>query len=180
MVDVEAIKKKYPRGWIVVQGFAIIGMATILSLILVSPIYLFEVDMDLLVLLFTFPVNFIPIPFNSIGLVLFPFGLLLIAWANYTLLHIGKIGLAAREPMQRPSNLIISGPYRFSRNPIYLGCLLALLGGVIVWSSLFVSVCTIAVYLIFRYLFIKREEIILEEEFGDAYIDYVMRVRRWF
>ncbi len=106
--------------------------------------------------------------------------MLLVIWANYTLLHIGKIGLRAREPMQRPSNLVLVGPFRYTRNPIYFGCLLMLLGLVIVWSSLVVLLGLIVVYIVFRYIFIKREEIILEEEFGDEYRDFKKRVKRWF
>jgi len=81
--------------------------------------------------------------------------------------------------MQRPSNLVLSGPYRYSRNPLYFGGLLALLGLVIVWSSVVTAFLTFLVYLIFRYVFIKREEVILEEEFGDEYLEFKNRVRRW-
>jgi protein-S-isoprenylcysteine O-methyltransferase Ste14 len=81
--------------------------------------------------------------------------------------------------MQRPSNLVLAGPYRFSRNPLYLGGLLALLGLIIVWSSIVTAFFTILIYIIFRYVFIKKEEIILEEEFGDEYRDFKKRVRRW-
>ncbi|MHA1929516.1 MAG: methyltransferase family protein, partial [Candidatus Thorarchaeota archaeon] len=86
----------------------------------------------------------------------------------------------AREPMQAPSTLVVVGPYRYSRNPIYLACILALLGLVIVWSSLIVFLGTVIVYIIFRYKFIRREEIILETEFGEEYLEFKKRVRRWF
>jgi protein-S-isoprenylcysteine O-methyltransferase Ste14 len=107
-------------------------------------------------------------------------GMFLVIWANYALLYIGKIGLRDREPMQSPSNLVLVGPYRFTRNPIYLGCLLMLLGLVIVWSSIVTLFFLILVYIVFRYIFIKREEIILEEEFGDEYRDFKKCVKRWF
>lgn len=55
-----------------------------------------------------------------------------------------------------------------------------LLGLVIVWSSVVIVILTIPVYIIFRYGFIKKEEIILEEEFGDEYRDFKKRVKRWF
>ena len=153
--------------------------ATILSYILIAPLYFFDIDEQVLVDVFTFPPDLIPQPFNLVGLLLIPVGFLLIIWANYTLLHIGKIGLRAREPMQKPSNLVLAGPYRFSRNPLYFGGLLALLGLVIVWSSVVTAILTILVYIIFRNVFIKKEEMILEEEFGDEYRDFKNRVRRW-
>jgi len=101
------------------------------------------------------------------------------SWANYALLWIGRIGFKDREPMQRPSSLVLVGPYRFTRNPIYFGCLLIMLGLVIVWSSIVTALLLIVVYVIFRFVFIRREEILLEEEFGEEYREFKKRVRRW-
>ena len=179
MGNFEEMKERYPRGMIVVQGLLMVIFSTIFSLILIAPLYIFDIDEQILVDIFTFPADIIPQPYNLVGLLLIPVGFLLIIWANYALLHIGKIGLRNREPMQKPSNLVLAGPYRFSRNPLYLGCLLVLLGLVIVWSSVVTAFLTILVYIIFRYKFIKREEVILEEEFGDEYRDFKNRVRRW-
>ncbi len=175
----EEMKEKYPRGMVVVQGLVMLIFATLLSLILIAPLYIFDIDEQVIVDVFTFPTDIIPQPFNLVGFLLIPVGFLLIIWANYTLLHIGKIGLRNREPMQRPSNLVLVGPYRFTRNPIYFGCLLVLLGLVIVWSSVVTAILTILVYIIFRNVFIKKEEMILEEEFGEEYQDFKNRVRRW-
>lgn len=155
-------------------------IATILSFILISPLYIFDIDSQILVDFFTFPADIIPQPFNLFGILMIPIGMILVIWANYSLLYIGKISLRNREPMQKPSNLVMVGPFRYTRNPIYLGCLLMLLGLVIVWSSVVTAFLLILVYIIFRYIFIKREEIILEEEFGDEYRDFKKRVRRWF
>ena len=175
----EEMKERYPRGMIVFQGLWLIVIATIMSYILIAPLYIFNIDEQVIIDVFTFPTDIIPQPFNLVGLLLIPVGFLLIIWANYTLLHIGKIGLRNREPMQRPSNLVLVGPYRFTRNPIYFGCLLVLLGLVIVWSSVVTAILTILVYIIFRNVFIKKEEMILEEEFGEEYQDFKNRVRRW-
>ena len=180
MVDIEKLKKKYPRAMIVVQGLRILVIATILSYILIAPLYIFDISPQILVDIFTYPADIIPQPYNLIGILFIPVGMFLVIWANYALLYIGKIGLRDREPMQRPSNLVLVGPYRFTRNPIYLGCLLMLLGLVIVWSSIVTLFFLILIYIVFRYIFIKREEIILEEEFGDEYRDFKKRVKRWF
>ena len=180
VVDYEEMKKKYPRGTPILQGLLMLVFSLILSLLLIFPLYLFDPDPQLLIDVFTFPADVIPFPYNLGGILLIPVGLLLVAWANYTLLHIGKIGLRAREPMQTPSTLVLVGPYRYSRNPIYLACILMLLGLLIVLSSLVVLLGTILVYIIFRYKFINREEVILENEFGDEYLEFKKRVRRWF
>jgi len=179
MVDLEELSENHPRIMIVLKGLWLVFLVTILSLILILPIYIFAVDMQILEDIFTFPADLIPQPYNLVGGFLIPVGMLLVVWGNYALLHIGKIGLRKREPMQRPSTLALAGPYRFTRNPIYLGGLLMLLGLAIVWSSLVTLLCLVIVYIVLRYLFIKREEIILEEEFGDEYRDFKNRVRRW-
>ena len=180
MVDLEKLKKKYPHAMIVVQGLWILALATILSFILIASFYIFDISTQILAYIFTYPADIIPQPYNLIGILFIPVGMFLVIWANYALLYIGKIGLRDREPMQSPSNLVLVGPYRFTRNPIYLGCLLMLLGLVIVWSSIVTLYFLILVYIVFRYIFIKREEIILEEEFGDEYRDFKKRVKRWF
>ena len=173
------MNKKYPRVMIVLKGLWLVVFATIFSLILISPLYIFDIDKQVFRDIFTFPADIIPLPYNLVGIFLIPSGLLLVAWANYTLLHIGKIGLRAREPMQTPSTLVVVGPYRYSRNPIYLAVLMMIFGLAIIWSSLVVLLGLIAVYFVFRYIFIKREEIILEDAFGDEYRDFKSRVRRW-
>ncbi len=179
MVNFEEMKERYPRAMIVVQGLWILVIATIFSYILIAPFYILDISTQVLVDVFTFPADIIPPPFSLIGILLIPVGMLLVIWANYALLHIGKIGLRDREPMQRPSTLVLVGPFRFTRNPIYLGCLLMMLGLVIVWSSVVTAFLLIVVYIIIRHIFIKREETILEEEFGDEYRDFKKRVRRW-
>lgn len=175
----EELKERYPRGMVVMQGLWILIVATLFSYILIAPFYIFGVSPQVLVDIFTYPVDIIPQPFNLVGLLFIPIGLFFMIWANYALLHIGKIGLRNREPMQRPSTLVLFGPYRFTRNPLYLGGLLALFGLVIVWSSIVTAFFAVLVYIIFRYVFIKREEVILEEEFGDEYRDFKKRVKRW-
>ena len=179
MVDFKEVKKKYPRAMMIVQLLWMVIVATILSFILISPFHIFDISPQILVDIFTFPPNVIPHPYNFVGILLIPVGRLLVIWANYALLWIGRIGFKDREPMQRPSSLVLVGPYRFTRNPIYFGCLLMILGLVIVWSSIVIALLLIVVYVIFRFVFIRREEIILEEEFGEEYREFKKRVRRW-
>ena len=179
MVDFEKMKKKYPRTMIIVQLLWITIVATILSYILIFLINIFDISAQNMEDILTFPPNVIPQPYNYVGILFIPVGMFLIIWANYTLLWIGRISFKDREPMQRPSDLVLVGPYRFTRNPIYLGCLLMMLGLVIVWSSIVTTFFLIVVYLIFRFVFIKREEVILEDEFGEKYRDFKKQVGRW-
>jgi protein-S-isoprenylcysteine O-methyltransferase Ste14 len=179
VVDYKELKKRHPRVMWVIQGVELLVIATVFSYIFIATLYIFGISAQNLVDIFTFPPDIIPQSYNLVGLLLIPIGMLLVIWANYVLLYIGKIGLRDREPMQSPSNLVLVGPYRFTRNPIYLGCLLMLLGLVIVWSSLVTTFLLVLVYLVFRYVFIRREEIILEEKFKEDYREFKKRVKRW-
>ena len=78
------------------------------------------------------------------------------------------------------SSLVSSGVYGISRNPMYLGLALFLVAFAIFLSSLsaFVGVAGFVVYM--NAFQIKPEERAIEEVFGDAYVEYKSRVRRWF
>src|SRR6516225_6526737 len=82
----------------------------------------------------------------------------------------------------RPQNttaLVTSGVYRFTRNPMYLGLTLLLLG----WAMFLCSACALVGPVLFALYVncfqIKPEEKILSAKFGAAYSEYVSRVRRW-
>jgi protein-S-isoprenylcysteine O-methyltransferase Ste14 len=82
-------------------------------------------------------------------------------------------------PMNPSTALVTSGPYRITRNPMYLGmCSLyvafAFAFGVI-WALAFLP----AVIVVVDRFVIAREEPYLERKFGQAYRDYKARVRRW-
>jgi protein-S-isoprenylcysteine O-methyltransferase Ste14 len=179
MADFKELEKKYSSIMIIAQLLWITIVAIILSYILIFLFNIFDISSQNLEDVFTFPPNVIPEPYNYVGILFIPIGMLLIIWANYTLLWIGRISFKNREPMQRPSSLVLVGPFRFTRNPIYFGCILMIFGLVIVWSSIVTAFLLILVYITFRFVFIKREEVILEEEFGEEYRDFRKRVRRW-
>lgn len=85
----------------------------------------------------------------------------------------------AIAPMQPTTALVTSGPYRISRNPMYLGMAvlylaLAISLGVI-WALAFLPL----VLLIVDPWVIAREEPYLEAKFGQQYLEYKRRVRRW-
>jgi protein-S-isoprenylcysteine O-methyltransferase Ste14 len=83
-------------------------------------------------------------------------------------------------PGNRPTTTIVcTGPYRFSRNPIYLAFSLLHLG-VAVWiNSLWLVATLIAAVAIMSSVVIPREERYLEQKFGAEYLDYKAAVRRW-
>src|SRR5262245_13181743 len=84
-------------------------------------------------------------------------------------------------PARKPTTAIVqTGPYRFSRNPIYLAFSLLQLG-IAVWINSWWLVATLAAALaLVHYVVIPREEQYLEERFGAEYREYTASVRRWF
>jgi len=83
-------------------------------------------------------------------------------------------------PTNRPTTTIVeSGPYRFTRNPIYLGMFLGLIGLAIAFDNLWLLMMLVPFALIIRYGVVAREEAYLERTFGDVYRGYRSRVRRW-
>jgi protein-S-isoprenylcysteine O-methyltransferase Ste14 len=76
--------------------------------------------------------------------------------------------------------LVVEGPYRFSRNPMYTGILMACVGGCAIITSLWPLVTVSLATAILYVHVIRREERYLTEEFGDQYRDYQRQVGRWF
>lgn len=82
-------------------------------------------------------------------------------------------------PIKPATALVVSGPYRFTRNPMYvsLACLYLALA---LWFNIFWALILLPIVIVVvRYYVIAREERYLERKFGDAYVQYRARVRRW-
>jgi protein-S-isoprenylcysteine O-methyltransferase Ste14 len=83
-------------------------------------------------------------------------------------------------PARKPTTAIVqTGPYRFSRNPIYLAFSLLQLGIAIWINSVWLLVTLVGAVALIHYVVIGREEQYLERRFGDQYLDYKASVRRW-
>ncbi len=83
------------------------------------------------------------------------------------------------KPFETTTTLVTHGLYRFTRNPMYLGMVLVLLGtGFLLGSLTPLLVIPIFMWLI-NSVFIKAEEDVLEELFGDEYLEYKKKVGRW-
>jgi protein-S-isoprenylcysteine O-methyltransferase Ste14 len=84
-------------------------------------------------------------------------------------------------PAGRSTSIIVDrGPYRFTRNPMYLGMALVYLGVALVNNNAWAIVLLPAVLTVVDVFVIRREERYLAAKFGHAYRDYCSRVRRWF
>ena len=83
------------------------------------------------------------------------------------------------NPFDTPSSLVISGPFRFSRNPMYLAMLLILIGGALGWGSVTPFLVPPIMAWLLATRFIGVEEAALSKVFGADYDEYKGRVRRW-
>jgi len=123
------------------------------------------------------PLPFLPagLPAGWLGALVFVLALALFAWAIVTMTRAGS-----NVPTNRPTTAIVeNGPYRFTRNPIYLGMFLGLVGLAVAFDDLWLLMLLVPFALIIRYGVVAREEAYLERKFGDVYRTYRSRVRRW-
>jgi protein-S-isoprenylcysteine O-methyltransferase Ste14 len=123
------------------------------------------------------PLAFIPsaIPAGWLGALVFALALALFAWAIATMTRAGS-----SVPTSRPTTTIVdTGPYRFTRSPIYLSMLVGLIGLAIAVNSLWLLLTLVPFALVIRYGVVAREEAYLERKFGDQHRRYRARVRRW-
>lgn len=83
------------------------------------------------------------------------------------------------RPFEPTTALVTDGVFRYSRNPMYLGLVLVLAGLALLLGTLSpLFVLPLFVWLITT-RFVRREEALLEERFGQRYADYRAKVRRW-
>lgn len=116
------------------------------------------------------------LPARIVGYGIGAAGIALVAWGFLTLWRAGTTIM----PNQRADRLVTEGAFRFRRNPIYMGEVLIFLGLAElthnIWFAILVLPLAIALYV----LAIRPEEQHLETRFGQAYLDYKGRTRRWF
>ena len=123
------------------------------------------------------PVNLEPAaaPVRVAGLVLVVLGGALMFAGLRTFLRAGT----AFRPAQPATRLLTAGPFRYTRNPLYVALTLVYLGIALAAAMAWPVATLVPALVVIRYRVIAREEAYLERKFGDAYRDYKGRVRRW-
>ncbi len=116
--------------------------------------------------------NFVP-PWFGYGFI--AYAVFSIIWAAWQFMAM-KTSI---EPRRKPKTIICSGPYRYSRNPIYTAMILFALGVSIVGGAWLAYLLPIGLFFTLRERFVKPEEIILQNQFGDEAVHYLKRVNRW-
>ncbi len=121
------------------------------------------------------PTPLIQGPYNYFGILFFAAGLLFL----FLSFGIFKRKETPILPGQKPTALVIEGPYKFTRNPMYLGVTTALLGVAIFLGDILAFLAPIIFFIFVSIRFIPREEKLMESLFGKKYLDYKKKVRRW-
>jgi protein-S-isoprenylcysteine O-methyltransferase Ste14 len=113
---------------------------------------------------------------NLIGLIGVFVGLGMYAWC--LVFHYRSYRASVRVGFS-PPHLVVAGPYKISRNPMYMSGLFAWLGWVVFYGSPAVLVALVFLWTAFTFRVIPHEERQLEALFGDEYLAYKQSVRRW-
>ena len=125
---------------------------------------------------FIFPTRqIITVSITYFGIILISVGIVLNLWTDVLF----KRKETTVKPHKLPSRLIITGPFRISRHPMYLGMALILFGLAFFLGSLPTFMFPIIFVGLMELLFIPLEEENLESTFGESYVRYKKNVRRW-
>jgi protein-S-isoprenylcysteine O-methyltransferase Ste14 len=115
-------------------------------------------------------------PQQIVGLLVFMIGF---AAMTYCIYLFAVDGRGTLSPFDRTQKLVVKGLYRFSRNPMYVGVIGMLLGESIFFHGYILWIYTLLVFIVFNGFIFFIEEPRLEKDFGEAYLEYCRKVRRW-
>lgn len=107
---------------------------------------------------------------------LFLAGVAIYAWTVFNFAHIGR---GTPAPIDAPKTLIVQGPHRFVRNPMYIGVLAVALGWAVAFGSAEIALYAAGLALAFHVFVLAVEEPSLRRQFPDDYRRYSSAVRRW-
>jgi protein-S-isoprenylcysteine O-methyltransferase Ste14 len=95
------------------------------------------------------------------------------------ILRFAFYGRGTLSPADPTKQLITVGLYKYSRNPMYIGVLLMLIGLSVLFGSNSLGMYTMFVFISFNIFIVFFEEPRLRKDFGEDYMNYCKRVRRW-
>ena len=88
-------------------------------------------------------------------------------------------GRGTPAPFDPPQVFVATGPYRYVRNPMYLGGVLCLMGSGLVACSVSILLLALVFWGVAQVFVMVYEEPMLERQFGKEYVQYRQRVKRW-
>jgi protein-S-isoprenylcysteine O-methyltransferase Ste14 len=114
---------------------------------------------------------------EMVGMVLAAVGGALALWCVFSFATLGR---GTPAPFDPPRRLVVRGPYRYVRNPMYIGAALALLGAALVYRSAALAAYAVGFLLVLHAFVLWYEEPTLRRLFGGEYDAYRRQVRRWW
>jgi protein-S-isoprenylcysteine O-methyltransferase Ste14 len=114
--------------------------------------------------------------FQYLGAGLFLIGLFVLL---HCITRFAVVGRGTLSPIDPTKKLVTSGIYKYSRNPMYLGVLIILAGETFFFRSYHLGIYLLIIAFIFNFFILLVEEPRLRRDFGDDYLQYCRRVRRW-
>jgi len=143
---------------------------------ILPPTYFFFCLIIAIALHFLLPIKQIIIsPYNWLGFLFLIIGGVLNIWAD----QIFKKSQTTIKPGEKPTTFIQTGPYKFSRNPMYLGVTSLLIGIGFILGSVTPFLGFILFIIFIEVIFIPEEEKNLRAQFGKEYEAYKQKVRKW-
>ena len=100
-------------------------------------------------------------------------------WLSYRTMRLFERAGTTHKLAPESTALVVEGPFRWSRNPMYLGLTLIVLGIAIYGGSMPFLLVPVVFFLTLNFAFVPWEERRLEATFGDPYRAYRQQVRRW-
>ncbi len=121
---------------------------------------------------------------HQLNVIFFPFNIAGIFVAFYGFMLMGQARSLFKKyqttlKIDKPNCLINEGVFSKSRNPMYMGMTILLLGFAIFSKNLASVILPVLFLIIVRRVFIRKEEELLSDTFGQLYLDYLNRVPRW-
>ena len=104
-------------------------------------------------------------------------GAIVALWCVFTFAFIGR---GTPAPFDPPRRLVVRGPYRFVRNPMYLGAGLALASAALFYDSWTILAYTVVFFFVTHFFVLGYEEPTLRQTFGQEYDTYCRQVKRWW
>ena len=117
----------------------------------------------------------LPTMLRWVGVAVIGVALVLIAATMSTLWQ----ARTSTNPIDAPSQLLMAGPFSWSRNPLYVAYVVILCGCALASGSWLALGCPLLGFVVINGLIIPIEELRMAEEFGDDYRRYCQQVRRW-
>ncbi len=114
--------------------------------------------------------------FHYLGVILFVIGLVVLIFCIFKFAIEGRGTLSPTDPTKR---LVVTGLYRFSRNPMYIGVIIMLIGEAIFTLVVDLWIYSGVVFLLFNFFIMTIEEPRLKKDFVEEYKQYCIKVMRW-